>query len=38
MAAIPSVSDLQDIEAIRQLKARYVRYGDTKNWEGFANY
>ena len=35
MTALPSTSDLQDIEAIRQLKARYVRYGDTKNWEGF---
>ena len=33
------MSDLQyllDIEAIKQLKARYIRYGDTRNWEGFA--
>ena len=35
MKQLPSVADLQDMEAIRQVKARYVRYGDTKNWEGF---
>lgn len=35
MTQSPSVAELQDIEAIRQVKARYVRYGDTKNWEGF---
>lgn len=35
MSTVPSAADLQDIEAIRRVKARYVRYGDTKNWEGF---
>jgi SnoaL-like domain len=33
------MSDLQrllDIEAIKTLKARYVRYGDTRDWDGFA--
>nr|WP_087573191.1 MULTISPECIES: nuclear transport factor 2 family protein [unclassified Sphingomonas]AJW29519.1 hypothetical protein pJE1_097 [Sphingomonas sp. JE1] len=28
--------NINDIEAIRQLKARYVRFGDTKQWDGFA--
>jgi uncharacterized protein (TIGR02246 family) len=27
---------LHDIEAIKQLKARYVRCADTQDWEGFA--
>jgi hypothetical protein len=26
------VQRLMDIEAIKQLKARYLRYGDTRNW------
>src|ERR1700722_11641861 len=26
---------LSAIEEIKQLKARYFRYADTKNWEGF---
>jgi len=28
--------NINDIEAIRQLKARYVRLGDTQQWEEFA--
>jgi len=28
--------NINDIEAIRQLKARYVRFGDTQQWDGFA--
>ena len=28
--------DLQDIEAIKQLKARYFRFLDTKQWDDFA--
>ena len=32
-----SISDLADIEAIKVLKARYMRYIDTKNWDGFAS-
>ncbi len=31
-----TVQDLVDIEAIRQLKARYFRLLDTKDWAGFA--
>jgi SnoaL-like domain len=33
------MSDLQqllDIEAIKRLKARYLRYGDTRDWDRFA--
>lgn len=33
MAEHPQIHDLQEIEAIRQLKARYVRFGDTKQWD-----
>jgi uncharacterized protein (TIGR02246 family) len=31
------VQDLRDIEAIKQLKARYVRCADTQDWDGFAS-
>ena len=27
------IQELRDIEAIRQLKAHYVRFGDTKQWD-----
>jgi uncharacterized protein (TIGR02246 family) len=30
------LQELHDIEAIKQLKARYVRCADTQDWEGFA--
>lgn len=33
----PVKQNIDDIEAIRQLKARYVRFGDTQNWAGFAD-
>ena len=29
-------SNWRDIEAIKQLKARYIRYGDTQQWDKFA--
>ena len=31
------VSELADIEAIKQLKARYFRFIDTKDWDAFAD-
>jgi len=31
------VSDYADIEAIKQLKARYFRFMDTKDWDGLAS-
>lgn len=33
----PSVQTLWDIEQIKQLKARYFRLLDTKDWDGFAD-
>jgi ketosteroid isomerase-like protein len=33
----PSAEQLWDIEQIKQLKARYFRLLDTKNWEAFAD-
>jgi len=33
MMDLQGIQQLQDIEAIRQLKARYVRFGDTKQWD-----
>jgi len=32
-----SVSELVDLEAIKVLKARYIRFLDTKNWDGLAS-
>jgi hypothetical protein len=32
---LPGAGDLADLEAIRQLKARYFRFLDTKNWTGW---
>ena len=32
-----SVSQLADIESIKQLKAQYTRFIDTKNWDGLAS-
>jgi hypothetical protein len=29
--------DAKEIEAIRQLKAQYVRFGDTQQWDNFVN-
>lgn len=34
---MPSMTDLADIEEICRLKARYFRYLDAKNWEGWRN-
>jgi uncharacterized protein (TIGR02246 family) len=31
------MQELHDIEAIKQVKARYVRCADTQDWEGFAS-
>jgi uncharacterized protein (TIGR02246 family) len=31
------LQELRDIESIKQVKARYVRCADTKDWEGFAS-
>ena len=31
-----SEQNLRDIEEIKQLKARYVRFGDTRKWDEFA--
>src|SRR5258708_3905761 len=31
-----SDKNLQDIEAIKQLKAQYLHFGDTKQWDKFA--
>jgi hypothetical protein len=28
--------DLREIEQIKQLKARYIRFGDTQNWQEIA--
>ncbi len=36
MAIEISVQDLSDIEAIKQLKARYFRFMDTKQWDDWA--
>ena len=36
MSGEPTVQMLWDIEQIKQLKARYFRLLDTKDWEGFA--
>ena len=36
MADLDPVETLIEMEAIRQLKARYFRCLDTKDWEGFA--
>ncbi|HET6954494.1 MAG TPA: nuclear transport factor 2 family protein [Acidimicrobiales bacterium] len=36
-SAVAPVSTLEDIEAIKQLKARYFRLLDTKDWDGFAD-
>jgi hypothetical protein len=33
----PTVEQLWDIEQIKQLKARYFRFLDTKDWEAFAD-
>ena len=33
MAEEQGIQELHEIEAIRQLKARYVRFGDTKQWD-----
>ena len=32
----PTIEQLWDIEAIKQLKARYFRYIDTKDWDAFS--
>jgi len=33
----PTVQMLWDVEQIKQLKARYFRLLDTKDWDGFAD-
>src|SRR5687768_5096207 len=35
MTVTAGTTELTDIEAIRQLKARYFRALDTKDWDGF---
>ena len=32
-----TISELADVEAIKVLKARYIRFLDTKNWDGLAS-
>jgi hypothetical protein len=35
MTSTPPTNHAEEMEAIRQLKARYFRFLDTKDWEGF---
>lgn len=37
MTSAPPTNHAEEMEAIKQLKARYFRFLDTKDWEGFGS-